>query len=533
MSAPRALPKSFLLVILVGAVAPLCFRGFITLDGPMHVLHACIAKAELFSGRYATADVAYAMNRGTLDLSDLLLLPVTWLFSPPMAHRVFASLVLLVLGAGTWWSARSLGVRDPRMLVWVLPFSFSYVFILGFFTFLLAAGSALMVLGWWAGRQKVRWDTLALAVVLVVGCQAIHRSGATLALLFLFCFETTLRLGDGEGWRKRWDPIALRWRWLGGGVAALTAGWKVAALVGAAPFVRLPYEQDRWQELFQGRPLLLFAKEREWPFLVAIGVLLTVSLAIALWARVRDRRITRVDAAGLAALVLLLSSALLHTPNAQFLYLSTRAQTIALLPLAVWLSGSIPSKWYSSTLAAGILVMFVWRTHHLEEALAGTQAPIDHAMEVVGRLPQHGVTLPVVLDDNWLMEHISAFPAAAYEGVFLSPCDHAHFVHRPGESWQLRDYYDGYQHELRWLDDHVASGTAPVIDHIVVFGRGRYLDERWISLSKVKDSRFFTQWTNDYAEVWAVKQATTSTARNRACCPKWSAALARPRTAQP
>ncbi|MBP7514396.1 MAG: hypothetical protein KA791_07605 [Flavobacteriales bacterium] len=490
-------------LLVANAASILLFRFFLTLDGPMHVLHACALKSAWFSARYANAQVDYLINLGTLDLFDLILVPLTVLLSPGVAHAFYGALVVLVLGLGAWSLARAAGAGDRPLLVWVLPLGFSFILIMGFMTFLLATGLAMFAAGWWMRQGRITVPTALKAGGLLIACQATHRVGGSLALMMMACYEVILFVHSRQESRERWGilPPKLRNALLIVGFGGML--YKVLSAVLTSPRVRVPGNPEFWLGLFRLRPLLLFDAREETPFLIVLGLLLVISLALALFHRFASRANgPATDALFLAGLFLLAVSVLVRTPNAELLYIGTRAQTIALLLLGTWVAVVVPKNGWSTALAGLVLVVHSWRMVHVEQRMAGSRQVYEQALEVVDRLPEHGVTLPVVCDDNWMHEHLSAFVAASYRGIFFSPGDHLGFLHHAEESWQLRDYSDGFQQELRWLEDHVTSNAPPVIDHIVLFGHGKPVSSRVSNLFAVRDKHFFLQWKNDYAEVW-------------------------------
>lgn len=490
-------------LIVANAASIVLFRFFLTLDGPMHVLHACALKSAWLSARYATPQVDYLVNLGTLDLFDIILVPLTVVLSPGAAHAVYGAMVLLVLGLGAWSLARAARAANRPLLVWVLPLGFSFILVMGFMTFLLATGLAMFAAGWWMRQDRITASTALKAGGLILACQATHRVGGSLALMMMACYEVILFLRSRKVSRERWAILPPKLR---NGLLIVGFGgmlYKVLSAILTSPRVRVPGNPEFWLGLFRLRPLLLFDAREETPFLIVLGVLLVISLALALFHRLRSRETGPVpDALLLAGLFLLAVSVLVRTPNAELLYIGTRAQTIALLLLGIWVAVALPKNGWSAALAALVLVVHSWRMVHMEQRMAGSRQVYEHALEVVDRLPEHGVTLPVVCDDNWMHEHLSAFVAASYRGIFFSPGDHLGFRHQTHESWQLRDYSDGFQQELRWLEDHVASNAPPVIDHIVLFGHGKPVNSRVSNLFAVRDKYFFLQWKNDYAEVW-------------------------------
>src|SRR6185295_16596724 len=110
--------------------------------------------------------------------------------------------------------------------------------------------------------------------------------------------------------------------------------------------------------------------------------------------------------------------------------------------------------------------------------------------------------LAIVRDDNWMHEHLSAFVAASYEGVFFSSGDHLAFHHHPSAADTVASHSFGFPEHLRWLERHVSTHASPEIDHIVIFGHGRPADLRFSNALAVLQRHYLLQWTNEYAEVW-------------------------------
>lgn len=501
----KALQNLVLGLVVVNAACVLSFRTVVSLDGPMHVLHACVLKAHLFSDRYATAAVDYLVNPGTRDLSDLWLIPFTWLLSPAAAHSAYMGSVLLILGMGAWCSARAAGMKDPLLFVIVLPVLFSYVLLLGFFTFLIAAGMALLFLAWWASRRRVAPRTLCIALILLLISLGIHRAAGPLALLFAGCHEVVFGFRDRAGWSARWSMIPRMVRIGVFGGSAGIALWKVPAMLFMRWDMQVASHSASWPGAFFLRPLLLFGLERERPFLLILGMIVTGLLVVAAIHRARTRSSpASADALLLAGLMLLAASHLLVTPNARFLMLDVRLQSVALILLMTWVAATLPPGRWSRIVCAGVLVVHVMRMAYIERVMAGSRQTVERVEAVVERLPLHGVILPVVRDDNWLHAHLSALAAASYEGVFFSPHDHLGFTYaRPAPPLYLQHYSQGFQMDLPWLDQHVAAGSPPIIDHVVLFGGGRAPDAKARTIQCVLDRHFFLQWSNGYAEVWA------------------------------
>ncbi|MFN8351652.1 MAG: hypothetical protein U0U25_09335 [Flavobacteriales bacterium] len=497
------------LILGATATAPLWFTYFLTLDGPMHVLHTCALKAQWFSGRYDTAQVSYdASDR--FDPSDLLLMPLTVLCSPEQAHAAYASLALLTLFAGIGLATRSLGRSSAWAMAWCAPLAWSYVLILGFLPFVFAVGWALVVVGWWNGLRRVEgrhaWSLLLGAAI----AQWLHRSGGTVLLLGLCTTELMRWAGDRVTARERLASLPMGWRWAAV-LAVLGALLYTGLVLARTPITEMPAPRDAMQGLLSLRAFLLLHAEAEAPHLLVLGGLLITAVSVSIVRRLRGMA-PRGAADGLwvAALLLFAASVLVDTPYARLLFLPIRAQWLAWVLLGCWTIVSLPRTWWAHALVAGMVVAHGLRIVDVEQRMAGSRITHEELLAAVDHLKPHGVVMPFNRDDNWLHDHLGAYLAARYEGVLFSPHDHLRFRYAQPVATPVRLFGTGPQHGLRWLEAHVAGGGPPVIDHVVLIGHGDRPDERYRNLERVLVRHFGLTWRNRYVEIWTRNGAGTT-----------------------
>lgn len=497
------------LILGATATAPLWFTYFLTLDGPMHVLHTCALKAQWFSGRYDTAQVSYdASDR--FDPSDLVLMPLTVMFTPERAHAAYASAALLLLMLGLRSITNALGGGGTWALAWCAPFLWGYVLILGFIPFLFATGSVLLVVGWWSGLQRVRgrdaWALLLGALVSVW----LHRGGGALLALGVCSVEAMRWAGDRAAFRDRYALLPARWTWVAA-VALATVALQMVRLLMRKPIVEMPGPRSALAELLSLRPFLLLHTAEEAPLLIAMGALILTTLTVSIIRRARGLVPSgAADGLWIAALLLFSASILLDTDYARLLFLPLRALWCGYLLLGCWIVLALPRSGWGLALVGAMVVLHIMRLIQVEQRMAGSRITHEELLAAVDHLKPHGVVMPFNRDDNWLHDHLGAYLAARYEGVLFSPHDHLRFRYAQPVATPVRLFGTGPQHGLRWLEAHVAGGGPPVIDHVVLIGHGDRPDERYRNLERVLVRHFGLTWRNRYVEIWTRNGAGTT-----------------------
>ena len=417
---------------------------------------------------------------------------------------------------------RSLGARPNAMLLWLLPLSFNYVLVLGFFSFLLALAGAMALAAWWCSRSRLSWSHLVgLAIGLVI-CSTVHRSGAVLALVFLAGCEAVLWRSDRVGANlptclpdrqagqagARWAflPRPLRYAALGLlaiGVAVLVLRMQLFGSVqGSSLAGRSPAA-----DLFSLRALLLLDRQDEWPYLLALGSLLVVSLVLVIIARVRVGRVLRpADGLLIVAVFFVIASMSLRNRMVDLLFFAERAQVIALLLGALWLAAQ-PASRMLTALALLVVPLHVLRTVQVERKMAQLE-PAYHSMMSAGAVCAEGsVVLPIVLEPNWLLTHHPAYLAAHHPGILMTGRDHLNFTTStpPNEElgWYLTHRYGGWE----WFGAHVAQHNPPAIDHVLVIGTDPMLrDSIMGSVQPVLDTAYWRTRNDGYCTLYTLKQ---------------------------
>ena len=144
------------------------FKYFPTQDGPAHLYNAQILRD------YASSDFfrQYLALRLTLFpnwLSHLLEWGLLYLFPALITEKIFLSLYVILFPLGFFYFLDA--VQPGRTLLGFLSFLFifNYLFLLGFYNFVLTIPLFLFLLGyWWKKREQLGWKQVVVCNLLLV-----------------------------------------------------------------------------------------------------------------------------------------------------------------------------------------------------------------------------------------------------------------------------------------------------------------------------------------------------------------------------
>lgn len=497
MTRPGLIPG----LIGLNALALLAFRHFLSLDGPMHLLHAAVLRDALAGKVRAAEGLWVATDRLDLNLGDLLLIGLSGVVHPFFLHKLLAVVAITTLCMGARRLSRAHGKDLNAAWLLVLPFSFGFVLILGVFHFIIAAGLAFALCGWWVSRPRLRWREL---VLLALGCALgtfAHRSGGALLLLLAGVHEGVLRISDPAAWRARWSALPRRLP-----AILVVSGIGLCVMVLSLRFSASPvhpHEEHRpLEELLTLRPMLLLDSVGERPFRIGLGIALLALMGVALWSRRSTKALGPADALLISAVIFLLIS-LIRTPKTELLYITDRAQWLALVLLACWLGVQhLPATLMRLTLM-GLLAMHGLRLVQLERRMMALGVHDEQALDAA-RFFEHGaLVVPVVLDDDWLARHRTAYAAIGHDGIVFTGRDHLRFCWKTPPIHYLRNYVLSPENNWKWVGAHIRKGIAPELRQVLVLGAADNITlPAWNELLGTLNVDYVLTGDQGYARVW-------------------------------
>lgn len=465
--------KWLCLLVTANAACLLFFRCFITLDGPMHVLHAAVLKDAIGEPSLTAHGLRYTLNGIDIGLLDPIAMLLLNMLSPEAVEVALGVVALLVFGCGAVAYVRAYGNASPLLIVWVLPFGFSFLLLLGLFPFVLAMGLCLWLAARWVKVQRVSLRILLWSVGALALCMAAHRSAVLMVLLLVGAHEVLLAVSDREAFRKRWTFLPTR-------VAGMLLA--VVAIGGAAVAIHFLFfrsvvepvgDRAPLTDLLHLRPLLFFDQHAEPPLLVAMALLMLLTILLAVRELHKCRAASVLHAPLIVAVVLLLASVLVRTPWAYLHYFAERAQLFGSLLLMLWCAVHVKKNQWSIGLTAGIIALHTLRVVYIERRMAHYADERRLTHEVLAHVRPNTIIAPAYCEVDWLLQHQYAYLAAEHKGIVLTKRDKVWFERQGLAAEALRHAIKGKPERWRWLLRCAADPQCPPIEYIVTFGYAR------------------------------------------------------------
>jgi hypothetical protein len=261
------------------------------------------------------------------------------------------------------------------------------------------------------------------------------------------------------------------------------------------------------------RPLLLLDKARELPAILALGALLAGSIVSAAVLRWRMGRALRThDVFWGLAIVFALAPMMYGTRKTWLLFVTERCQWLALLMLALWFAAIVSTNsgpWNLLIKASALLALPVhgWRLWSTERSMADLRHAHILTMEATAGLFPGKAVVPVIAEKNWLLQHLGAFAAVRYDGVFFWRKDHLHMKLADPPIPSVKGYLLRASYDRWWLPRHQHSGNRPDVEHLFFIGNDTVERGLWLrTWKKMIDRRYEVILDNGYCRVYDVKK---------------------------
>lgn len=457
------------LLVLLNGLSPLLFRSTITLDGPMHVLHATVRPTAEPLPADAVGYAPPQRRSGLPDATRTLLAPLVQWLGPFHAHRAMLALVITLLGASVLVMAASTGMPRLHAVAWALPVIWGIPLLLGFFGFLLGVAVALLGTALWWRQEHIGTKAIALLLAFLLLAAMAHRSAPLLLLLFVGTTELAGLLAGDHDARMRWRSIVWRQvRWPLLAMLLIAMGYTFRLLYQGEAYEAFE-PRDPWAQLMGMRPMLLFHQGREQPYLLCFGA----GLLLLLWRAGRMRilhgpRFDVRDGLLMAALLLWMASFMLDSPKAQLYFLVERAQWLALLLSGLWALCFLRLRhaWWIAALLLGVHTL---RTTYVERQMSGFEAQERSIRALAACLPPHGVVVPMGTHPHWIYMHQGAYLAGLHSGVLWTPVDHMRYRYGTAPHASIKAYTGKRATDWAWLEEHLARGLSPRVDVLLLW----------------------------------------------------------------
>jgi hypothetical protein len=153
-------------------------------DGPTHVYNAWVLHGLLTGTAPANIAHAYRIDwKPHPNWSGHLLMAAAMTAVPPLvAEKLFVTLILVLMLAGTWLLATAVDPRNDVYAFLAFPFTWTQSLLAGYYNFSLSVGLYLLILAiWWRRRERPSIGSVLLIAALLVLCNFTHPMATALA----------------------------------------------------------------------------------------------------------------------------------------------------------------------------------------------------------------------------------------------------------------------------------------------------------------------------------------------------------------
>ncbi|MEO8066421.1 MAG: hypothetical protein ABI599_01885 [Flavobacteriales bacterium] len=458
------------LLVIANAACPLFFRCFITLDGPVHVLHAALLGDAIGERTYVAHGLQYDLGRIDIGLLDPVAILLLKLLAPELVETFLGVIVLLMFGAGAIAYVRAYAGERRMLVVLALPLSFSVLLLLGLFPFVFSIGLCLWLAARWVRISEVTFRVLCRSLLAILLCAAVHRGAPVLLGVFVAVHEVLFFAGDRAKFQARWSGIP---RKLARAVLSL-GGFALVATAVHFLFLRgvleAAAERTPLDDLLHVRPLLLLDHVAERPLCMAFAALLLVSMGTA-FLHLRVWRVPIVHHAPLCiGLLFIFSSLCIRTEWADLHYFGERAQLLGLLMAGLWTAVIVPNNRYAQALALVVVIFHVVRSVYVERRMAQFADERAAVVEVARHLKPGALVATVHCTDDWLLLHQFAHLATRHKGIVLSKRDKVWFERNSPVAIALHRAINGKEERWEWFGRCGRDPLCPQVDHVILIG---------------------------------------------------------------
>lgn len=403
-------------------------KFFPTMDGPAHLYNSQIIGSLLFNNS-EVLDQFYQFNSDLVpNWSGHFIMAFFNLFLPAyMAEKIMLLCYLIGLPYAFRALIKSVSKENYLFSYLVFPFTYSFVFILGFYNFSLAIVFMLFTVTFWI-RKEQTISTFRNAFILFLLLSATYFShlvvfGMTVLTIALYLVFNELLANTSY----RAKPLSQRvkqifTKGLVLGIAALPALILSVLYFFVRPSVNnvyTPFEQIlEWIQTIH--PIIAYNKEIESVFTINLFYILLTTFILAiilriikLFAKVKERPSTGYsfvnDVWLVTAFLFLALAVILPDSNSSAGYVTVRLISLFFLFLIIWLACQKIPVWYSYVVVLAFLFLNNKLNNYYEPVITDLDKIAIDCADAAKHIPDHSIVAVHTYLDNWLTNHFSNY----------------------------------------------------------------------------------------------------------------------------
>ena len=191
-------PIYFYLFVLINTLPVLAFKYFTTVDGAPHVYNSQLI-LEMLKGP-GPLDEFLVFNQVSPNwLSHILLVGLSYLCPAIVAEKILLLIYLVVFPIGFRKLIKEINHGNPRLAWFVFPFTYSYLFVFGFYNFVLGIALLFWILYFWIKFKDhftIKRSFIMLVLVSILGITHLFVFLIFLLVIGIIEFRTILLTFD-------------------------------------------------------------------------------------------------------------------------------------------------------------------------------------------------------------------------------------------------------------------------------------------------------------------------------------------------
>ena len=424
----------YYLLVLVNLIPLFVGTYFPTIDGAAHLYNSRLI-LELIGGSSSAVDQFYQLNELVPNLSGHVLVALFMTVLPPfLAEKLF----LVIYAVGLPLSFRYLLKSTPSANVlfsyFILPFVYSYLFLLGFYNFSISLVFMFLAIGYWLKRssEKISIGSIILLSFLCFLTFTSHLVIYGLLFSFLLAQMATAYIRWFINRREKGRFADVTWlKQLG---VLLIANLIPLFFTGLYFFKRPQtgsnYEFISWAERLMYftdfRPLIAFNYEIELAYTKVLFPLFILLIVLAGLFTVRNyfaRNKMKSSRNGFfvklvnqrsffPAIICLISfTAFLILPDSDGYggYISVRMALLFLIFVIYWFAAAIPQKWIAALCTPVIIYVVLGLNIYYSKVINGLNPLAKEIVSISDLIEENSIVIPIDVSNNWLLGHHSNY----------------------------------------------------------------------------------------------------------------------------
>jgi len=483
--------KIFLIVTLFNLIPILSVKFFPTLDGPAHLYNSQIIISLLFENNSLLKSF-FIFNHEPVPnwIGHLILSFFNFFFPAYIAEKI----LLLFYMVGLPYSFRMLLSTINRSNILfsylIFPFTYSFLFLLGFYNFSIALIFMFIILNYWLKHyEKLLSFTniiLLFFLFLLTYFSHIFVFGVLLSVIGLHLLMNTI-VEIGKDSHSIRNAINLSLRKSG----ALFLSSFIPLMLAASYFYYRSGNKNytylssseliNW--LINIKPIIVYGWY-EAVYTSKIFYALVLSLIIALYDRIRKAQINNTfslkvlinhtDIWLIVAIFILVLYFKLPTSDGSAGYVSERLGLLFYIFLIIWISTQYFRKWYILLVVILVLCFHFILNYRYYDVIKGLYKEAYNCYKASEYIKPNAIVLPLNYSDNWVHLHFSNYLGVDKPMVILEnyECDNDYFPLKWNEQNIPNTLFGNISNDkiscVRWKSN--AKNPSIKIDYVFLLG---------------------------------------------------------------